>query len=181
MTWNDSSNTGRDFGWSTMHPKTSIKTKLQKSEFHFVVLGWDPLYFLCIVLCTLKVQSTKSTIFIRIICTLRACPFGFFSSKFPSFQVLVLIDSWINLDLRITRDIRNSGLTHTFRSFGGYEWVLAGRQRTEVAQHTSTYKFEVNPSKAIKSNRFGEIFNYQVTPFDDGRRDKSSRAGQLQI
>ncbi len=33
----------------------------------------------------------------------------------------------------------------------------------------------------IKTNRFEEICNYQVTPFDDGRRNKSSHASQLQI
>ena len=60
MTWKESSNKVIDsFGWCTMHPKTSFKTKLQMSEFHFVALGWDPLYFSYVVLCTLKVRSTK--------------------------------------------------------------------------------------------------------------------------
>ncbi len=94
MTWKDSSNKVIDsFGWCTMHPKKSFKTKLQMSEFHFVALGWDPLYFSYVVLCTLKVLSTKSTNFIRIICTL----IFWFHWKRGSTRILVRIYSLLQL------------------------------------------------------------------------------------
>ncbi len=96
---------------------------------------------------------------------------------------------WVSVFILIVpvRRIRNIQGHPEFRvnpymseySLGGFQWVLSGRQRTEVIRGMSTYQIDMNATKVqtgarknvFQTFRFFEICNDQVTPVDDGRRN----------